>query len=148
MTKDKLREALHREMLFYYSAQRESRLEIRTASRWLVPFGVRRSPTPTAVLIDDVEHLVLMDKSIIEKIVFIAQRGPRVSIYTILTTALAECYLLPRPLCIEMLTRVAFRVATTMESNNPEAILLSRQGEMFFSHNGKLTRLQTIKTTK
>ena len=30
MTKDKLREALHREMLFYYFAQREPRLEIRT----------------------------------------------------------------------------------------------------------------------
>ena len=30
MTKDELREALHREMLFYYFAQREPRLEIRT----------------------------------------------------------------------------------------------------------------------
>ena len=30
MTKDELREALHREMLFYYFAQRETRLEIRT----------------------------------------------------------------------------------------------------------------------
>ena len=30
MTKDELREALHREMLFYYYAQREPRLEIRT----------------------------------------------------------------------------------------------------------------------
>ena len=29
MTKDELREALHREMLFYYFAQRETRLEIR-----------------------------------------------------------------------------------------------------------------------
>ena len=29
MTKDELREALHREMLFYYFAQQESRLEIR-----------------------------------------------------------------------------------------------------------------------
>lgn len=30
MTKDELREAIHREMLFYYFAQREPRLEIRT----------------------------------------------------------------------------------------------------------------------
>ena len=30
MTKDELREALHHEMLFYYFAQREPRLEIRT----------------------------------------------------------------------------------------------------------------------
>ena len=30
MTKDELREALHREMLFYCFAQREPRLEIRT----------------------------------------------------------------------------------------------------------------------
>ena len=30
MTKDELREALHREMLFYYFAQLEPRLEIRT----------------------------------------------------------------------------------------------------------------------
>ena len=30
MTKDELREALHREMLFYYFAQREPRLKIRT----------------------------------------------------------------------------------------------------------------------
>ena len=29
MTKDELREALHREMLFYYFAQRKPRLEIR-----------------------------------------------------------------------------------------------------------------------
>ena len=30
MTKEELQEALHREMLFYYFAQREPRLEIRT----------------------------------------------------------------------------------------------------------------------
>ena len=30
MTKDELREVLHREMLFYYFAQRDTRLEIRT----------------------------------------------------------------------------------------------------------------------
>ena len=48
----------------------------------------------------------------------------------------------------EVLARVAFRVATTIESrwilDTPDATLLSRQGEMFFRHNLKLTRLQTI----
>ena len=33
MTKDELREALHRELLFYYFAQREPRLEILTRAR-------------------------------------------------------------------------------------------------------------------
>ena len=35
MTKDDLREALHREMLFYYFAQREPRLEIRAGESLL-----------------------------------------------------------------------------------------------------------------
>ena len=107
---------------------------------------------PIAVLIDDFDHLVLMDKSIIEKIVFIAQRGPRVGIFTVLTTARAEYYLLPGRLRIEMPTRVAFRVATTIESrgiiDSPEATLLTNKGEILFSHDGNLTRLQTIKVTE
>jgi S-DNA-T family DNA segregation ATPase FtsK/SpoIIIE len=103
---------------------------------------------PKMVLIDDFDHLVLMDKSIIEKIVFIAQRGPRVGIYTVLVSARAEHTILPARLRIEMPTRVAFRVATTIESrgilDTPDATQLSRQGEILFSHNLKLTRLQTI----
>ena len=89
---------------------------------------------------------------IIEKIVFIAQRGPRVGIFTVLTTARAEYYLLPGRLRIEMPTRVAFRVATTIESrgiiDSPEATLLTNKGEILFSHDGNLTRLQTIKVTE
>ncbi len=108
----------------------------------------KMSRYPIALLIDDFDHLVLMDKSIIEKIVFIAQRGPRVGIYTVLATARAEHTLLPARLRIEMPTRVAFRVATTIESrailDMPDATQLSRQGEILFSHNLKLTRLQTI----
>ena len=103
---------------------------------------------PKMVLIDDFDHLVLMDKSIIEKIVSIAQRGPRVGIYTVLATARAEHTLLPARLRIEMPTRVAFRVATTIESrviiDSPEATLLTNKSEILFSHNLKLTRLQTI----
>ena len=112
----------------------------------------KMSRYPIAVLIDDFDHLVLMDKSIIEKIVSIAQRGPRVGIFTVLTTARAEYYLLPGRLRIEMPTRVAFRVATTIESrgiiDSPEATLLTNKGEILFSHDGNLTRLQTIKVTE
>ena len=108
----------------------------------------KMSRYPIALLIDDFDHLVLMDKSIIEKIVSIAQRGPRVGIYTVLVTARAEHTILPARLRIEMPTRVAFRVATTIESRGildmPDATQLSRQGEILFSHNLKLTRLQTI----
>ena len=108
----------------------------------------KMSRYPIARLIDDFDYLVLMYKSIIEKIVFIAQRGPRVGIYTVLATARAEHTLLPARLRIEMPTRVAFRVATTMESrgilDSPEATLLTNKGEMLLRHNLKLTRLQTI----
>ena len=110
----------------------------------------KMSRYPIALLIDDFDHLMLMDNSIIEKIVFIAQRGPRVGIYTVLATARAEYDILPARLRIEMPTRVAFRVATTIESRviieSPEATLLTNQGEILFSHNLKLTRLQTINT--
>lgn len=108
----------------------------------------KMSRYPIALLIDDFDHLVLMDKSIIEKIVSIAQRGPRVGIFTVLTTARAEHTLLPARLRIEMPTRVAFRIATTIESrgiiDSPEATLLTNKGEILFSHNLKLTKLQTI----
>ena len=103
---------------------------------------------PIALLIDDFDHLLLMDKSIIEKIVSIAQQGPRVGIYIVLVTARAEHTLLPGRLRIEMPTRVVFRVATAIESrviiDSPEATLLTNKGEILFSHNLKLTRLQTI----
>lgn len=108
----------------------------------------KMSHYPTALLIDDFDHLVLMDKSIIEKIVSIAQRGPRVGIYTVLVSARLEHTILPARLRIEMPTRVAFRVATTIESrgiiDSPEATLLTNKGEILFSHNLNLTRLQTI----
>lgn len=108
----------------------------------------KMSHYPIALLIDDFDHLLLMDKSIIEKIVSIAQQGPRVGIYIVLVTARAEHTLLPGRLRIEMPTRVVFRVATAIESrviiDSPEATLLTNKGEILFSHNLKLTRLQTI----
>ena len=44
MAEDELREALHREMLFYYFAQREPRLEILTRTR-----AIRRLASPKRV---------------------------------------------------------------------------------------------------
>ena len=44
MTKDELREALHREMLLYYFAQREPRLEIHTGESLIS--AVRRKMQP------------------------------------------------------------------------------------------------------
>ena len=60
MTKDELCEALHREMLFYYFAQREPRLEIRTGEslmsavwRKMQPYANCGFPRP----ITDIEML-------------------------------------------------------------------------------------------
>ena len=44
MTKDELREALHREMLFYYFAQRETRLEIRTGESLISAVWCKMQP--------------------------------------------------------------------------------------------------------
>jgi hypothetical protein len=44
MTKEKLCEALHREMLFYYFAQREPQLEIRTGETLLSAVGRKVQP--------------------------------------------------------------------------------------------------------
>ena len=44
MTKDELREALHREMLFYYFAQRAPRLEIRTGESLFSAVGRKMQP--------------------------------------------------------------------------------------------------------
>ena len=112
----------------------------------------KMSRYPIAVLIDDFDHLMLMDKSIIEKIVFIAQRGPRVGIFTVLTTARTEFNIISGRLRAETPTRVAFRVASAVESrsiiDSPEATQLTEKGEILFLHKCKLTRLQTIKVTE
>ena len=44
MTKEELREALHREMLFYYFAQREPRLEIRTGESLIIAVWRKMQP--------------------------------------------------------------------------------------------------------
>lgn len=108
----------------------------------------KMSRYPIAVLVDDFDHLVPTDMSILEKVVYIAQRGPRVGIFAVLTSAQGEYNILPARLRIEMPTRVAFRVATVIESrgviDSPEATFLTNKGEMLFSYKLKLTKLQTI----
>lgn len=44
MTKEELQEALHREMLFYYFAQREPRLEISTDESLISAVGRKMQP--------------------------------------------------------------------------------------------------------
>ena len=62
MTKDELCEALHREMLFYYFAQRETRLEIRTGETLLSAVERKMRPYadcgfPRAITEADIEML-------------------------------------------------------------------------------------------
>ena len=62
MTKDKLYEALHREMLFYYFAQREPQLEIRTGETLLSAVGRKMQPYaacgfPRPITESDIEML-------------------------------------------------------------------------------------------
>jgi hypothetical protein len=62
MTKDELREALHREMLFYYFAQREPRLEIRTGESLISAVWRKVQPYadcgfPRAITEADIEML-------------------------------------------------------------------------------------------
>ena len=62
MTKDELCEVLHREMLFYYFAQRETRLEIRTGESLISAVWRKMRPYadcgfPRAITEADIEML-------------------------------------------------------------------------------------------
>ena len=62
MTKDELCEVLHREMLFYYFAQREPRLEIRTGESLISAVWRKMQPYancgfPRAITEADIEML-------------------------------------------------------------------------------------------
>ena len=62
MTKDELREAIHREMLFYYFAQREPRLEIRTGESLMSAVWRKMQPYancgfPRPIIVADIEML-------------------------------------------------------------------------------------------
>lgn len=62
MTKDELSEALHREMLFFYFAQRKPRLEIRTGESLMSAVWRKMQPYtecgfPRPITEDDIEML-------------------------------------------------------------------------------------------
>ena len=62
MTKDELCEAIHREMLFYYFAQREPRLEIRTGESLMSAVWRKMQPYancgfPRPIIEADIEML-------------------------------------------------------------------------------------------
>ena len=104
---------------------------------------------PIAILIDDIDHLVPTDESLLEKIEYITIFGPRVGIYTVLTTARMESDIISERLRLETPARVAFRVATADESRaiicSSDATELADNGEILFRNSQKFIRLQPIK---
>ena len=104
---------------------------------------------PIAILIDDIDLLVPTDESLLKKIESITIFGPRVDIYTVLTTARMEPDIISVRLRLETPARVAFRVATADESwaiiCSPDATKLADNGEILFRNNRKFIRLQPIK---
>ena len=105
---------------------------------------------PIMVLIDELADFVITDKYFMDMLVRIAQRGHWVGIHLVATSIPLSSQVFPGLLKANIPTRICFRVVNKYESrlvlDTPDATLLSQQGEMFFSLNGKLTRLQTIKT--
>lgn len=105
---------------------------------------------PIMVLIDDLADFVITDKYFMDMLVRIAQRGHWAGVHLVATSIPLSSQVFPGILTANIPTRICFRVVNKYESrlvlDTPDATLLSQQGEMFFSHNGKLTRLQTIKT--
>ena len=107
---------------------------------------------PIMVLIDDFDSLVMYKKYFIDMLVYIAQRGHWVGIHLVATSIPLSSQVFPGLLKANIPTRICFRVVDKYESrlvlDTSDATLSSQQGEMFFSLNGKLTRLQTINVTQ
>ena len=107
---------------------------------------------PIMVLIDELADFVITDKYFMDMLVRIAQRGHWAGVHLVATSIPLSSQVFTGILKANIPTRICFRVVNKYESrlvlDTPDATLLSQQGEMFFSHNGKLTRLQTIKVTK
>lgn len=108
----------------------------------------RLSRYPIMVLIDELADLVITDKYFMDMLVRIAQRGHWVGIHLVATSIPLSSQVFPGLLKANIPTRICFRVVDKYESrlvlDTSDATLSSQQGEMFFSLNGKLTRLQTI----
>lgn len=112
----------------------------------------RLSRYPIMVLIDELADFVITDKYFMDMLVRIAQRGHWVGIHLVATSIPLSSQVFPGLLKANIPTRICFRVVDKYESrlvlDTSDATLSSQQGEMFFSLNGKLTRLQTINVTQ
>ena len=107
---------------------------------------------PIMVLIDELADFVITDKYFMDMLVRIAQRGHWVGIHLVATSIPLSSQVFPGLLKANIPTRICFRVVDKYESrlvlDTSDATLSSQQGEMFFSLNGKLIRLQTINVTQ
>lgn len=103
---------------------------------------------PIMILVDEFADLVISDSRFAELLVYIAQRGHRVGVYLVAASQHHVSTVFPGRLKVNILIRICFRVVDKYQSrlvlDTSDATLLSRQGEMLFRHNLKLTRLQTL----
>lgn len=103
---------------------------------------------PKMVLIDDFDFLVMYKKEFMDMLVYIAERGHLVGVHLVAASIPVSWKVFSGRLKANMPTRICFRITDKSQSrlvlDTPDATLLSQQGEMFFSYNLKLTRLQTI----
>lgn len=106
---------------------------------------------PVMMLIDDFDFLVMHKKEFMDMLVRIAERGHLVGIHFVAASIPISWKVFPGLLKANIPTRICFRVTDKSQSrlvlDTPDATLLSHPGEMFFSHNLQLTRLQTINVT-
>lgn len=138
----------------YFDSYLTSMEDIRTGLEMLCDKIEKRmndtqlSRYPIMVLIDELADLVITDKYFMDMLVRIAQRGHWVGIHLVATSIPLSSQVFPGLLKANIPTRICFRVVDKYESrlvlDTSDATLSSQQGEMFFSLNGKLTRLQTI----
>ena len=103
---------------------------------------------PKMVLIDDFDFLVMYKKEFMDMLVYIAEQGHLVGVHLVAASIPVSWKVFSGRLKANMPTRICFRITDKSQSrlvlDTPDATLLSQQGEMFFSYNLKLTRLQTI----
>lgn len=106
---------------------------------------------PVMVLIDDFDFLVTHKKEFMDMLLRIAERGHLVGIHLVAASIPISWKVFPGLLKANIPARICFRVTDKSQSrlvlDTPDATLLSHPGEMFFSHNLQLTRLQTINVT-
>lgn len=106
---------------------------------------------PVMVLIDDFDFLVMYKKEFMDMLVHIAEQGHLVGIHLVAASIPISWKVFPGLLKANIPTRICFRVTDKSQSrlvlDTPDATQLSHPGEMFFSHNLQLTRLQTINVT-